>query len=95
MNADWIDGIIAAQSVRFDFRPIVDDRDKGFSYALDDVGEGYSTIEMLAELQLHYRKLDMKYTQGVATDFEWLKVQGYRLFQGYWIGRPGPLSNRV
>jgi EAL domain-containing protein (putative c-di-GMP-specific phosphodiesterase class I) len=99
-------------------------RDKGFSYALDDVGEGYSTIELLAELRPHYMKLDMKYAQGVAADsdkqqvalvflrkaqqlgsvplaegieeeadFQWLKTQGYRLFQGYGLGRPGPLPH--
>lgn len=43
-------------------------KEKGFQYALDDVGEGYSTIEMLADLQPHYMKLDMQFVQGVATD---------------------------
>lgn len=92
---------------------------KGFQYALDDVGEGYSTIEMLADLEPHYMKLDMQYVQGVAEDaekqktalrflkkaleigsvplaegietkedFEWLKQQGYELFQGYYFGKP-------
>lgn len=92
---------------------------KGFEYALDDVGEGYSTIELLADLKPHYMKLDMQYVQGVAEDaakqatalrflekamevgsvplaegvetkedFEWLKVQGYELFQGYYFGKP-------
>ncbi|QHJ69836.1 EAL domain-containing protein [Planococcus halotolerans] len=41
---------------------------KGFQYALDDVGEGYSTIELLADLKPHYMKLDMQYVQGVAED---------------------------
>lgn len=41
---------------------------KGFQYALDDVGEGFSTIDMLSSLQPHYMKLDMKYVQGVAVD---------------------------
>lgn len=41
---------------------------KGFQYALDDVGEGYSTIDMLSNLKPQYMKLDMKYAQGVATD---------------------------
>src|SRR5690606_19415952 len=85
---------------------------KGFQYALDDVGEGYSTIELLADLKPHYMKLDMQYVQGVAEDadkqktalcflekamevgsvslaegvetkedFDWLKQQGYQLFQ--------------
>ncbi len=45
-------------------------REKGFQYALDDVGEGYSTAEVLDELKPKYMKLDMKYVQGVATDTE-------------------------
>jgi EAL domain-containing protein (putative c-di-GMP-specific phosphodiesterase class I) len=43
-------------------------KEKGFQYALDDVGEGYSTIEMLADLKPKYMKLDMQYVQGVALD---------------------------
>lgn len=43
-------------------------RKKGFQYALDDVGEGYSTIELLADLKPHYMKLDMQFVQGVAED---------------------------
>lgn len=43
-------------------------REKGFQYALDDVGEGYSTIELLSDLKPHYMKLDMQYVQGVAED---------------------------
>lgn len=49
-------------------------REKGFQYALDDVGEGYSTIEMLTDLQPHYMKLDMKYVQGVAQDHDKQRV---------------------
>ena len=49
-------------------------KEKGFQYALDDVGEGYSTIEMLTDLQPHYMKLDIKYVQGVSTDPEKQKV---------------------
>lgn len=94
-------------------------KDRGFEYALDDVGEGYSTMEMLADLKPKYMKLDMKYVQGVSedemkqaiaqkflkkalevgstplaegieerADFEWLKEQGYKLFQGYYFGKP-------
>lgn len=96
-------------------------KEKGFEYALDDVGEGYSTIEMLADLKPNYMKLDMQYVQGVAgdpakqktalqflkkalevgsvplaegieerADFDWLKQQGYQLFQGYYFGKPSP-----
>ncbi|WP_256204416.1 EAL domain-containing protein [Planococcus faecalis] len=49
-------------------------REKGFDYALDDVGEGYSTIEMLADLKPKYMKLDMKFVQDVAIDEEKQKV---------------------
>lgn len=44
--------------------------EKGFQYALDDVGEGYNTVEMLADIKPHYMKLDMKYVQGVNNDYE-------------------------
>ncbi|MFC4100561.1 EAL domain-containing protein [Paenibacillus xanthanilyticus] len=43
-------------------------RQRGFQYALDDVGEGFSTVEMLRELRPHYMKLDMGYVRGVADD---------------------------
>lgn len=42
-------------------------KNKGFHYALDDVGEGFSTMELLKELAPHYMKLDMKYVQGVCS----------------------------
>jgi EAL domain-containing protein (putative c-di-GMP-specific phosphodiesterase class I) len=101
-------------------------KEKGFRYALDDVGEGYSTLELLSDLQPHYMKLDMKYVQGVAADlrkqqtasaflaeakklgsvplaegieaeedFEWLKANGYQLFQGYLFGKPAPIEQLV
>lgn len=43
-------------------------RKKGFHYALDDVGEGFSTLEVLEQLKPNYMKLDMKFVQGVSTD---------------------------
>ncbi|MBD7909653.1 EAL domain-containing protein [Sporosarcina gallistercoris] len=43
-------------------------REKGFHYALDDVGEGYSTVELLSDLQPHYMKLDRSFVDGVALD---------------------------
>lgn len=43
-------------------------RDRGFEYALDDVGEGFSTLEVLDEITPTYMKLDMKYVQGVDQD---------------------------
>lgn len=102
-------------------------REKGFDYALDDVGEGYSTIELLADLKPKYMKLDMQYVQNIAEDaekqrvakkflekaleigsiplaegietredFDWLKLSGYQLFQGYYFGKPAasPLYNQ-
>ncbi|NRF94625.1 EAL domain-containing protein [Paenibacillus frigoriresistens] len=96
-------------------------REQGFEYALDDVGEGHSTMELLDGITPHYMKLDIQYVQGVAydtkkqrialeflhkaqeigsiplaegvetrVDFEWLKHNGYQLFQGYLFGRPSP-----
>ncbi|WP_317616426.1 EAL domain-containing protein [Bacillus sp. HNG] len=43
-------------------------KEKGFNYALDDVGEGFSSIEVLRELAPNYMKLDMRYVQGVSED---------------------------
>lgn len=43
-------------------------KEKGFEYALDDVGEGFSSIDVLKELTPNYMKLDMKYVQGVSKD---------------------------
>lgn len=43
-------------------------RKKGLHYALDDVGEGFSTIELLEQLMPNYMKLDMKFVQGVSRD---------------------------
>ncbi|WP_370456179.1 EAL domain-containing protein [Planomicrobium sp. YIM 101495] len=45
-------------------------KERGFNYALDDVGEGYSTMQALAELMPDYMKLDMQYVQGIAEDKE-------------------------
>lgn len=43
-------------------------QEKGFDYALDDVGEGYSTLEMLEDIRPQYMKLDIQYVQGVASN---------------------------
>ncbi|PWK04991.1 EAL domain-containing protein [Tumebacillus permanentifrigoris] len=43
-------------------------RKHGFRYALDDVGQGYSTLEMVERLKPDFVKLDMHYVQGVTTD---------------------------
>lgn len=60
--------------------------ERGFKYALDDVGEGHSTIEVLSHLKPHYMKLDMKYVQGVATDVEKQKVANQFLEKAKAIG---------
>lgn len=96
-------------------------QNNGFHYALDDVGTGYNTLDLLSDLKPPYVKLDMAFVQGVSSsiekqevalaflnkakrygakalaegvelisDFEWLKSQGYDLFQGYLFGRPAP-----
>lgn len=61
-------------------------KEKGFHYALDDVGEGYSTLELLEELKPHYMKLDMKYVQGVAADIEKQKTAKKSLEQALKMG---------
>ncbi|MGZ4135690.1 MAG: EAL domain-containing protein [Tumebacillaceae bacterium] len=44
-------------------------RRHGFRYALDDVGQGFSTIDKVERLKPDVVKLDMHYVQGVADDF--------------------------
>ncbi|WNR45310.1 EAL domain-containing protein [Paenibacillus roseipurpureus] len=43
-------------------------KEKGFQYALDDVGEGFSSLEVLTELKPNYMKLDRVYVHGVSRD---------------------------
>jgi EAL domain-containing protein (putative c-di-GMP-specific phosphodiesterase class I) len=43
-------------------------KEKGFDYALDDVGEGYSTLEVLEGIAPAYMKLDIQFVQGVASN---------------------------
>lgn len=43
-------------------------RGNGFSVALDDVGAGYSNLNLLAQLRPDYIKLDMQMTRGVDAD---------------------------
>jgi EAL domain-containing protein (putative c-di-GMP-specific phosphodiesterase class I) len=45
-------------------------KEKGFQYALDDVGEGYSTLEVLEGIAPTYMKLDIQYVQGVASSLK-------------------------
>ncbi|MFC4355426.1 EAL domain-containing protein [Chryseomicrobium palamuruense] len=49
-------------------------KDKGFMYALDDVGEGFSTIELLTGIEPHYMKLDRKFVSDVHEDPEKQRV---------------------
>ncbi|SDC37337.1 EAL domain, c-di-GMP-specific phosphodiesterase class I (or its enzymatically inactive variant) [Pelagirhabdus alkalitolerans] len=46
----------------------------GFSYALDDVGQGYNTLDFLKDIAPPYIKLDMEYVQGVSTSQDKQKV---------------------
>lgn len=69
-------------------------KDKGFDYALDDVGEGYSTIEMLTDLKPKYMKLDMQYVQDVATDSEKQRVADKFLKKALEIGST-PLAEGI
>ncbi|MDI4646113.1 EAL domain-containing protein [Cohnella hashimotonis] len=42
--------------------------EQGFSYALDDVGAGFNTPELLREIRPHYMKLDRGAADGVSED---------------------------
>lgn len=43
-------------------------REYGFRYALDDVGTGFNSIEVLAQLEPDVVKLAMEFVQGVSSD---------------------------
>ncbi|WP_342526970.1 EAL domain-containing protein [Chryseomicrobium sp. FSL W7-1435] len=49
-------------------------KEKGFMYALDDMGEGFSTLEMLTGIEPHYMKLDRKYVTDIHEDQEKQRV---------------------
>ncbi|GKV65764.1 MULTISPECIES: EAL domain-containing protein [unclassified Sporosarcina] len=59
---------------------------RGFKYALDDVGEGYNTAEVLSYLNPHYMKLDIKYVQGIAEDLDKQRIAGQFLEKALAIG---------
>jgi len=42
--------------------------DQGFQLAIDDLGSGYSSLSMLADLQPHFIKLDMRIIRGIDQD---------------------------
>lgn len=39
--------------------------ERGFRYALDDVGAGFNTIETIRQMKPYYTKLDRQYVEGV------------------------------
>ena len=43
-------------------------RSKGFKIALDDLGEGFSSLRLWSELRPEFVKVDMHFVQGVNTD---------------------------
>ena len=43
-------------------------RDAGFRVALDDLGEGFSSLRLWSELQPDFVKIDMHFVQGVSGD---------------------------
>lgn len=61
-------------------------RERGFQYALDDVGAGYSTLEMLTDLKPQFMKLDLYYVQGIANDVEKQQVAKVFLQRAFEVG---------
>ncbi|MDZ7834339.1 MAG: EAL domain-containing protein [Alkalibacterium sp.] len=51
-------------------------QENGFNYALDDVGSGFNTLDLLGELQPPYVKLDMAFAQGVSHSPEKQHIAG-------------------
>ncbi len=43
-------------------------RQQGFAIAMDDLGEGFSSLRLWSELRPEYVKIDQHFIQGVATD---------------------------
>lgn len=54
-------------------------RGMGFKIAIDDLGEGFSSLRLWSELQPEYIKVDMHFVQGVDTDP--IKLQFLRSIQ--------------
>ena len=55
-------------------------RDMGFKIAMDDLGEGFSSLRLWSELRPEFVKIDMHFVQGVNADP--LKQQFIRSIQG-------------
>ena len=47
---------------------VVHYRDMGFQIAIDDLGEGFSSLRLWSELRPDYVKIDMHFIQGINTD---------------------------
>ncbi|MFD2333302.1 EAL domain-containing protein [Cohnella sp. GCM10020058] len=60
--------------------------EQGFSYALDDVGEGFSTPELLREIKPHYMKLDRGAADGVSGDPAKQRIAGELLQTALQVG---------
>lgn len=60
--------------------------EQGFSYALDDVGEGFSTPELLREIKPHYMKLDRGFADGVSGDPDRQRMAGELLRAARQVG---------
>ncbi|WP_050466326.1 GGDEF domain-containing protein [Herbaspirillum chlorophenolicum] len=54
-------------------------RDMGFQIAIDDLGEGFSSLRLWSELQPEYVKIDMHFVQGINNDP--MKLQFVRSIQ--------------
>jgi diguanylate cyclase (GGDEF)-like protein len=54
-------------------------RDMGFEIAIDDLGEGFSSLRLWSELKPEYVKIDMHFTQGI--DHDPVKMQFVRSIQ--------------
>ena len=69
-------------------------KERGFRYALDDVGEGFSTVELLADITPHYMKLDRQFVEGVADDPHKQQVARFYLEKALSIGST-PLAEGI
>jgi EAL domain-containing protein (putative c-di-GMP-specific phosphodiesterase class I) len=58
-------------------------REAGFRFALDDVGEGHSTIEVLASGQPEYIKIARSLTQGSAAQGHQAAIQALATFASH------------
>lgn len=54
-------------------------RDRGFLFALDDVGTGSSNLKLLADLEPDYIKMDITLTTGIAESERKRELAGYLL----------------